>query len=204
MTTQTEDRLANAKAQAGAQFESIREMLEDLSLAREAGTKGFDPEEHEDAIRRLFEEDGHAEIVIYEGECYWHLKTNTAPIDRENDVGYDTEAEAMFDYLDSAGLVPDEDEARQRIEDDPLSVQVRSGWHSVGELAEDEEFEILLCTGGPAVRIVGELDRGTPTRCWMECQDWFTPWTEVIYYTEDKRIDNDMLLEYAQQCCFEC
>ena len=40
------------------------------------------------------------------------------------------------------------DDARLAIEEDPLSVQVRSGWHSPGEKAESEEFEILLCTGG--------------------------------------------------------
>jgi hypothetical protein len=41
-----------------------------------------------------------------------------------------------------------------------------------------EEFEILLCTGGPAVRIVGTLDQhNEPASARIEYQDWFTPWT---------------------------
>ena len=43
--------------------------------------------------------------------------------------------------------------AQQRILDDALSVRVRSGWVDVVTDFEAEEFEILLTTGGPAVRI---------------------------------------------------
>lgn len=57
----------------------------------------------------------------------------------------------------------DEGAVRQTMEEDPLEILVRSGWHNLNEEAEDEEFEILLCTGGPAVRIVGELNLGQPS-----------------------------------------
>ena len=43
-----------------------------------------------------------------------------------------------------------------------------------------EEFEILLCTGGPACRIVGDLDESCqPSSARIEHQDWGTPWTEL-------------------------
>jgi hypothetical protein len=68
----------------------------------------------------------------------------------------------------------------------PLSVEVRNGWHTPGEQDEDgpEEFCILLSTGGPALRIRGELSHGEPDRCWLEHQDWGTPWTR--FYDADR------------------
>jgi hypothetical protein len=83
------------------------------------------------------------------------------------------------------------EEAEQTIQEDPLSVQVRSGWHNPGEKAENEEFEILLCTGGPAVRIIGELDEhNEPERAKIEFQDWFTSWMD---YPLDSEEEEDVL-----------
>ena len=60
---------------------------------------------------------------------------------------------------------------------------------------EAAEFCILLTTGGPAVRIRGELDEyNEPRRAWLEVQDWFLPWTEYVC------ADSDVLLNYAR--CF--
>jgi hypothetical protein len=61
----------------------------------------------------------------------------------------------------------------------PLSVEVRSGWREPGDGAsmEPDEFRILLSTGGPALRVMGELCDGVPDCCWLEHQDWGTPWT---------------------------
>lgn len=61
----------------------------------------------------------------------------------------------------------------------PLSVEIRDGWREPGDGAsmDPQEFRILLTTGGPALRIMGELDRGEPTRCWFEIQDWGMPWS---------------------------
>lgn len=73
----------------------------------------------------------------------------------------------------------------EAISEDPLSVEVRSGWHSIGEDLEASEFSILLCTGVPAVRIMGELDNGKqPCRAWLEYQDWGTPWTQYSGATQ--------------------
>ena len=83
------------------------------------------------------------------------------------------------------------EEAEQTIQEDPLSVQVRSGWHNPGEKAENEELEILLCTGGPAVRIIGELDEhNEPERARIEFQDWFTSWMD---YPLDSEEEEDVL-----------
>jgi hypothetical protein len=105
---------------------------------------------------------------------------------------------AMVERLDKANKGHDDneqEEARDAIESDPLSVQVRSGWYTpTSEAPEAEEFQILLCTGGPAVRIVGELSSNQPDRAWLEFQDWFTPWTRF------HDVDKDVLLTYAR--CF--
>lgn len=75
-----------------------------------------------------------------------------------------------------------EDEAQERIRQDALEVKVRSEWHYPGdEDVKPDQFYILLCTGGPAIRIIGELDEyGQPVRAWLEYQDWGTPWTERV------------------------
>lgn len=82
------------------------------------------------------------------------------------------------------------DDVEQRIQESPLSVQVRGGWHNVGEEAEDEEFEILLTTGGPALRIIGDLGQyRAPERPRLQYQDWGTPWTEYIIPFDDPQHD---------------
>ena len=137
-----EDKFADARQQAQAQFESIREMVQVL--------------------------EAHA-------------------------VGHTSEANS----------------ARDRIQEAALSVQVRSAWHTPGEEAGQHpaEYEILLCTGGPAVRIVGELsEHCEPETARIEMQDWFLPWTEyrpLITLQGETACDpdaQDVLLAYAR--CF--
>lgn len=97
-----------------------------------------------------------------------------------------------WDELDelkaTAGEFENQDDVRERIEEGPLSVQVRGGWHSPGAEPEPpEEFEILLSTGGPALRIIGDLDdHGYPERPRLQYQDWGTPWTEYPDVDRDK------------------
>lgn len=93
-----------------------------------------------------------------------------------------------------------EDEARQSISEDPLSVQVRSDWHTPGKEEAPAEYEILLCTGGPACRIVGQLGQHQePETAVIEYQDWFTPWETYHNTTGD---EDAALLTYAQQFYF--
>lgn len=104
----------------------------------------------------------------------------------------------VTDLEDAAGDCENEEEARERIQEDALDISVRSDWQNVGETLEPSEFTILLCTGGPAVRIVGELDQyKQPCRAWLEYQDWFTPWTELV-----DGVSHSDLLTYSQQFYF--
>jgi len=87
------------------------------------------------------------------------------------------------------------EQTQTTIQEDALSVQVRSGWSSPGELTA-EEYEILLCWGGPACRIIGDLDEyDQPNTAQLQHQDWGTNW--IDYLCEEK-----ILLEYAQQFYF--
>jgi len=136
------------------------------------------------------------------------LRTNAQaaeanPDDPEDYPPLDADDQAEYEALQAAaGDCENQDAARDRIQEDPLSVQVRSGWHSpcndrMDERQAPEEFEILLCTGGPAVRIMGELDEcGQPYRAWLEYQDWGTPW--IRYFGADQ----DALLTYCREFYF--
>jgi len=94
----------------------------------------------------------------------------------------------------------DSDRSLQAIYEDPLTVLVRSGWYEPGsDTGKPEEFEILLCTGGPAVRLIGTLDNhGQPDSVSMQVQDWFEPWTGFDPTTSGE--DENTLLTYAR--CF--
>lgn len=75
----------------------------------------------------------------------------------------------------------DATELANSVQECALSVEVRGGWHAAGE--EDTppyEFKVLVTTGGPAFRVIGDLDQhNQPTNVRAEHQDWGTPWTEV-------------------------
>jgi hypothetical protein len=108
-------------------------------------------------------------------------------------------AEELAELEAAAGDCESADQARERIEQDPLSVQVRSDWHTPDEDPTDAggQFEILLCTGGPACRIVGELDESfEPRTARLQHQDWGTPWADWPLDCEDEEV----LLAYAR--CF--
>lgn len=102
-------------------------------------------------------------------------------------------ADELKELEQEAGDCSDADEARERIQEDALSVRI-FGERVNGEW-EADRFELLLATGGPAVRILGELDgNNEPCRAWIEVQDWGTPWTQYF------DADSDVLLAYAS--CF--
>lgn len=108
-------------------------------------------------------------------------------------IAYPDEAEELAELEETAGECTSQEDAMQRIYEDPLDVQFRSGWASCPEDLNAEEFQILLCTGGPAVRLMGELGfDGDVARVWMEFQDWGTPWTQFF------DVDTDALTAYAQ------
>jgi len=72
------------------------------------------------------------------------------------------------------------DELEDRAREWPLSVLVRSDWVSPGSELTPAKYEILLCTGGPAVRLRGDLSsHGEPETAVLEYQDWFTAWDRL-------------------------
>jgi len=181
----TEDR---AYAQAGAQAESIAEMVAQLD-EREAAKIHVRNELTDDAVRTAY-----AELPSSVEAGAWL-----------NEV--DDMRAALVEALTSEEIEPgtlpgfewSEDSARERIQEDALSVEIRSGWYTPGSEPEPEEFAILLCTGGPAVRIRGELGRhNEPERAWLEYQDWGTPWQE--YHGDG--CEHDTLLTYCRQFYF--
>lgn len=88
--------------------------------------------------------------------------------------------------------------AQQAILEDVLSVELRSGWSTNPEEFEVAEYKILLCWGGPAVQIVGELDNSYPSTAVLQYQDWGIPWTDYRITAEEEKI----LIEYASQFYF--
>ena len=67
----------------------------------------------------------------------------------------------MVAALDAAREADDDkaaEDAERTIHEDALSVEVRSDWHAPGgEDGGATHYRILLCTGGPACQITGEL-----------------------------------------------
>lgn len=114
-------------------------------------------------------------------------------------IGYCYE-QGMKASNEDRGQYHDEEQAREAIEEDALSVEVRSDWHIPGQDEDPAEYVILLCTGGPACRIIGELDSATqPKNAKLQYQDWFTPWEDYRELTDE---ESDALLTYAQQFYF--
>jgi hypothetical protein len=103
-------------------------------------------------------------------------------------------AEELAELEEAAGECTSAEDARLRIQEDALSVEVRADWHAVGDIPDvvNGQFVLLLSTGGPASRIRGELSNAEPRRAWLEVQDWGTPWTQYF------DISQDTLLAYAR------
>lgn len=105
------------------------------------------------------------------------------------------QAQAQLDNIKKlvAALDTQDDEALEAahtaIYEDPLGVLYRSCWYAPGQ-GPDEPAEalILLCTGGPAVRIIAQLEDEMVADSRLEYQDWFMPWVELPLTSEDKQV----------------
>lgn len=171
------DATDNALAQANAQMASVREMVAALEV-------DYDRLEE---LRR--EADDHRATVAAYAEKMDDWQANADASEA---------LEELAELEGAAGDCESEDDARERITCDALSVEVRSDWHSVGGDSEPTEFRIVLCTGGPHVQIVGELAQGEPSRAWLEYSGWFSGLAERV----NQDGDQDALLTYARQFFF--
>ena len=101
---------------------------------------------------------------------------------------------ALEDGEQWEGIDPEE-----AIAEDPLEISIRSDWRTPGGDSYETEYKILLCTGGPAVRIIGELgEYSDPQTARIEYQNWGTPWTELWTDAEEE----EAMLTYARQFYF--
>ena len=82
----------------------------------------------------------------------------------------------------------DTDRINDLVSEQPVEVSTRSDWESNSEEYEASEFNILLCTGGPAVRIFGSCEDGYAENIELQHQDWFTPW-ETVHSLSDNQKD---------------
>ena len=110
---------------------------------------------------------------------------------KQNAAGWPSSIKEMLAALDATDRTDKEgsrewdrkrDEADQAIHESVLSIQIRSDWYNPGTSPTDladmaGEYCILLSTGGPALRIIGSLDRGEAETAEMQIQDWGLPWT---------------------------
>jgi hypothetical protein len=73
-----------------------------------------------------------------------------------------------------------EEQIKTEVQEGPLSLLVREPWHQPGDSPKPSEYELLLTTGGPGLRIWGDIDLdGEPENARLEMQDWGLPWREV-------------------------
>ena len=75
------------------------------------------------------------------------------------------------------------EEIRESILNSALSVEFRSGWYSSlydrVRIGEPAEFKILLTWGGPALRVIGEIEENYAVNPKLQYQDWGTLWTDL-------------------------
>lgn len=116
---------------------------------------------------------------IYEGLGYLYEGRNATDEDRE--------------------IYHDEDSAKEELESNALSLEVRPDWHPLGDTDAPREYSILLCTGGPAVRITGNLEGDDASSAALQYQDWYTSWED---FNDMSSEEGRILLDYAQQFSF--
>lgn len=188
-----EKNLEGAREQALAQMSSIAEMVAALNCDYDRLEELRD---ERDSLQSDIKEECDPDCAcrfVSSAECTCgRVDANSALSDWQA-----ANSEELAELEDAAGDCESQDDASERIQEDPLDISVRSDWQNIGETLTPSEFTILLCTGGPACRIVGELDQyNHPSRARLEYQDWFTPWTELV------DVSHSDLLTYCQQFYF--
>ena len=101
---------------------------------------------------------GHIESIVQDYEKLSYLESlNPTTIEQEEEI----------------------EQTKESILNSALSVEFRSGWTSNPNELEIEEFKILLTWGGPALRVIGDLNQyKEPENVKMQYQDWGTCWTD--------------------------
>jgi hypothetical protein len=111
-------------------------------------------------------------------------------------VGCNQEMLPVLEAANDADGSGSYEEAQEAIRESVLCVLIRDSWREPGKPAEDgaEEYEILLSTGGPALRIWGKLGRySEPESAELQMQDWYTLW--IRYPAEETTLRGSFTLE---------
>lgn len=200
------DATDNAEKQAAAQLSSIKEMVAalncDYSRLEELRDSKKQKEDLSEEIIELIVERAALQAANdpEDAERITELNDELDTLASDYETCFSTEEEEELKELEEeAGDCESQEQAERRIQEDALSVEVRSGWCSSPSEMEAEEFKILLCTGGPACRLIGELNQyNEPDKVRLQYQDWFTPWCDFYLDSEDEEI----VLEYCRQFYF--
>lgn len=135
-----------------------------------------------------------------DGRRYFHTTPHHIMTTTEENRAQ-SQAEAQLDSIRRLVSELDEEngeDTRRRIHEHPLNVQVRTNrFHDPQvEGIDPDEYMILLCTGGPAVRIVGELNEyNEPVSAEIQFQDWFEEWADLGI----SGADEETVIRYALQ-----
>ena len=127
----------------------------------------------------------------------WHKKV------QEIGLCYYMDIKALMKRLSDANNTDDStddfDDIYDEVMNRPLELSVRNReWRQLGEgVVHPDQYNILLATGGPAVRIIGELENNEVITARLEVQDWFQPWTQF------QISESPEIFDFANLFCFE-
>ena len=105
--------------------------------------------------------------------------TQQTPEQRLREVYDNTHARIIAD-LERLDAIREEDgDPFEEFGDVLLELKFGAVWQAGETDRQPSRFWALIGTGGPAMRIVGEINQyGEPEDCRLEVQDWFQPWTD--------------------------
>lgn len=187
--TTTETTIDRAEQQAIAQVDTIVELVRRLDRETSA----------EDFVKNLGDDEAITLWRKYNGpadERDAEDDVECDDVDEVRDNLVEHIARQMLDpedYSFQYNFSQDSDDALDEIMEDPLEITYRTGWLNHSEVCDGidkgniEECCILLCTGGPAVRILCDADRGSLASPRVQYQDWGVPWTELLSLTSEQR-----------------
>lgn len=98
----------------------------------------------------------------------------------------------LDEMLNKAGRCLSYDDALIQLCKSPVQVLYRSGWSEFPEGLTSEEYCIMLCHRGPAMRIIGDYEHHRPVSARFEFLSESLEWVRYAHS------DNDVLINFAR------